>query len=50
MPSRARELAHEAVRVQIFHHEGELGIMDAGRISLAEFGQEWLDAYAKIRS
>jgi hypothetical protein len=25
---------------------GELGIMDAGRISLAEFGQEWLVAYA----
>jgi integrase len=25
---------------------GELGITDAGRISLAEFGQEWLVAYA----
>src|SRR5829696_9176517 len=25
---------------------GELGIMDAGRISLGEFGQEWLVAYA----
>jgi integrase len=25
---------------------GELGIMDAGRISLAEFGQEWLVEYA----
>jgi integrase len=25
---------------------GELGIMDAGRISLAEFGQEWLVGYA----
>ena len=25
---------------------GELGLMDAGRISLAEFGKEWLVAYA----
>ena len=25
---------------------GELGLMDAGRISLAEFGKEWLLAYA----
>jgi hypothetical protein len=25
---------------------GELGLMDAGRVSLAEFGQEWLVAYA----
>src|SRR5829696_8910689 len=25
---------------------GELGLMDAGRISLADFGQEWLVAYA----
>jgi hypothetical protein len=25
---------------------GELGLMDAGRVTLAEFGQEWLVAYA----
>jgi integrase len=25
---------------------GELGLMDAGRVSLAEFGQKWLVAYA----
>jgi hypothetical protein len=25
---------------------GELGIMDTGRVTLAEFGQEWLVAYA----
>ena len=25
---------------------GELGLMDAGRVTLADFGQEWLVAYA----
>jgi integrase len=47
-PRRSAERDAEAFDAEIrrLRRLGELGIVDAGRISLAEFGQEWLVEYA----
>ena len=43
---RKRDAESFDAEIRRLRRLGELGIMDAGRISLAEFGQEWLIAYA----
>jgi integrase len=43
---RKRDAEAFDAEIRRLRRVGELGIMDAGRISLAEFGQEWLVDYA----